>query len=162
MAGLSELKKRGFVDESRIGVCGWSYGGYMTSWMIGHYPIFKAAVSGAAVNNLVDQYVLGDGGWGRALTWGSPYKGDTNIKRYIEQSPITYAKNITAPTMIMSDTGDVRVPVVQSYQMYRALRDNNIPTKFIAFPVPGHNPEDPLRQIEIEKRYIEWFTEYLK
>jgi dipeptidyl aminopeptidase/acylaminoacyl peptidase len=162
MAGLTELKKRGFVDENRIGVCGWSYGGYMTSWMIGHYPIFKAAVSGAAVNNLLDQYVLGDGGWGRALTWGSPYKGDTNIKRYLEQSPITYAKNITAPTMIMSDTADVRVPVTQSYQMYRALRDNNVPTKFIAFPVPGHNPEDPLRQIEIEKRYIEWFTEYLK
>ncbi|HJQ35689.1 MAG TPA: S9 family peptidase [Thermoanaerobaculia bacterium] len=160
MAGLNELKKRGFVDEQRIGVCGWSYGGYMTSWMIGHYPIFKAAVSGAAVNNLLDQYVLGDGGWGRALTWGSPYKGDANIKRYLEQSPITYAKNITTPTMIMSNTGDVRVPVVQSYQMYRALRDNNVPTKFIAFPISGHNPEDPLRQIEIEKRYIEWFTEY--
>jgi len=46
--------------------------------------------------------------------------------------------------------------------MYRALRDNNVPVKFIAFPVSGHSPEDPLRQIEIEKRYIEWFTQYLK
>jgi dipeptidyl aminopeptidase/acylaminoacyl peptidase len=162
MAGINAVKKLGVVDEQRIGVCGWSYGGYMTSWMIGHYPIFKAAISGAAVNNLLDQYVLGDGGWGRALSWGSPYKGDTNIKRYIEQSPITFAKNITTPTMILSDTGDVRVPVTQSYQMYRALRDNNVPVKFIAFPVSGHSPEDPLRQIEIEKRYIEWFTQYLK
>jgi dipeptidyl aminopeptidase/acylaminoacyl peptidase len=161
MAGVDALKKKGFVDESRIGVGGWSYGGYMTSWMIGHYPIFKAAVSGAAVNNLVDQYVLGDGGPNRRLTWGSPYAAD-NAKRYIEQSPITYAKNITTPTLIMSDTGDVRVPITQSYQMYRALRDNNVPTKFIAYPVSGHSPEDPLRNVDIEKRYVEWLGQYLK
>jgi dipeptidyl aminopeptidase/acylaminoacyl peptidase len=161
MAGLEALKKKGFVDENRIGVGGWSYGGYMTTWMIGHYPIFKAAVSGAAVNNLVDQYVLGDSGGGRRLTWGSPYKGE-NLKKYIDQSPITYAKTITTPTLIMSDTGDVRVPVVQSYQLFRALRDNDVPTKFIAYPVSGHSPEDPLRQADIEKRYVEWFEKYLK
>ncbi|HKO55627.1 MAG TPA: S9 family peptidase, partial [Thermoanaerobaculia bacterium] len=161
MAGIEAVKKRGFVDESRIGVGGWSYGGYMTSWMIGHYPIFKAAVSGAAVNNLLDQYVLGDNGGGRRLTWGSPFAAE-NIKKYVEQSPITYAKNIKTPTLIMSDTGDVRVPVTQSYQMYRALRDNGVPTKFIAYPVSGHSPEDPLRQLDIEKRYVQWFTEYLK
>src|SRR6185503_8159883 len=161
MAGIEELKKRGNVDEGRIAVGGWSYGGYMTSWMIGHYPIFKAAVSGAAVNNLVDQYVLGDGGPGRRLTWGSPYKGD-NLKKYVDQSPITYAKNITTPTLILSDTGDVRVPVVQSYQLYRALRDNEVPVRFIAYPVSGHGPEDPLRQVDIEKRYLEWFGQYLK
>ena len=62
----------------------------------------------------------------------------------------------------MSDTGDVRVPVVQSYQMFRALRDNNVPVKFIAYPVAGHGPEDPLRQVDIEKRYVQWFSEYLK
>ncbi|HWW59914.1 MAG TPA: S9 family peptidase, partial [Thermoanaerobaculia bacterium] len=161
MAGINEVKKRGFVDESRIAVGGWSYGGYMTSWMIGHYPIFKAAVSGAAVNNLVDQYVLGDSGHGRRLTWGSPYQSE-NIRKYIDQSPITYAKNIRTPTLILSDTGDVRVPVTQSYQMFRALRDNDVPTKFIAYPVSGHSPEDPLRQADIERRYVEWFAQYLK
>jgi dipeptidyl aminopeptidase/acylaminoacyl peptidase len=161
MAGLEALKKRGFVDDSRIGVGGWSYGGYMTTWMIGHYPIFKAAVSGAAVNNLVDQYVLGDGGPGRRLTWGSPY-APNNIRKYIDQSPISSAASIKTPTLIMSDTGDVRVPVVQSYQLFRALRDNNVPVKFIAYPVPGHSPEDPLRQLDIEKRYVQWFGEYLK
>ena len=161
MAGVNELKKRGSVDENRIAVGGWSYGGYMTTWMIGHYPIFKAAVSGAAVNNLVDQYVLGDGGPGRRLTWGSPYKAE-NIRKYIDQSPITSAKNITTPTLIMSDTGDVRVPVTQSYQLFRALRDNDVPVKFIAYPVSGHSPEDPLRGVDIEKRYVEWFGQYLK
>jgi dipeptidyl aminopeptidase/acylaminoacyl peptidase len=162
MAGIEALKKKGFVDENRIAVGGWSYGGYMTSWLIGHYPIFKAAVSGAAVNNLLDQYVLGDSDRGRRLTWGSPYKGKDNVRRYIEQSPITYASEIKTPTLIMSDTGDVRVPVTQSYQMYRALRDNDVPVKFIAYPVGGHSPEDPLRAIDIEKRYVEWFVRYLK
>jgi dipeptidyl aminopeptidase/acylaminoacyl peptidase len=161
MAGVEALKKRGFVDEKRIAVGGWSYGGYMTTWMIGHYPIFKAAVSGAAVNNIVDQYVLGDGGPGRRLTWGSPFQAD-NAKKYVDQSPITYARSIKTPTLIMSDTGDVRVPVTQSYQLYRALRDNEVPVKFIAYPVSGHSPEDPLRQTDIEKRYVAWFAEYLK
>ncbi len=161
MAGVEEVKKHASVDTDRIAVGGWSYGGYMTSWMIGHYPVFKAAVSGAAVNNLVDQYVLGDGGLGRRFTWGSPFQGD-NLKKYIDQSPITYAGKITTPTLIMSDTGDVRVPITQSFEMYRALSDNGVPVQFIAFPVSGHSPDDPVHQAEISRRYIEWFKKYLK
>ena len=161
MAGVDAVKARGFVDADRIAVGGWSYGGYMTSWMIGHYPIFKAAVSGAAVNNLVDQYVLGDGGLGRRFTWGSPFSGD-NLKRYIDQSPITYASNIKTPTLILSDTGDVRVPITQSFEMYRALSDNGVPVKFIAYPVSGHSPEDPVHQADVYRRYVEWFSQYLK
>ena len=60
MAGLEALEKRGFVDASKIAVSGWSYGGYMTSWMIGHYHIWKAAVSGAAVNDMVQEADLSD------------------------------------------------------------------------------------------------------
>jgi dipeptidyl aminopeptidase/acylaminoacyl peptidase len=161
MAGVEAVKKRGSVDADQMAVGGWSYGGYMTSWMIGHYPLFKAAVSGAAVNNLVDQYVLGDGGLGRRITWGSPFAGD-NLKKYIDQSPITYAGNIKTPTLIMSDTGDVRVPIMQSFEMYRALSDNGVAVKFIAYPVSGHGPEDPVHQADIDRRYIEWFAQYLK
>lgn len=89
MAGLEVVKKKYSVDENRIGVGGWSYGGYMTSWMISHYPVFKAAVSGAAVNNLLDQYNLGDFNVQRGQLWGSPYKGAENMKFYLDQSPIT-------------------------------------------------------------------------
>jgi dipeptidyl aminopeptidase/acylaminoacyl peptidase len=162
MAGIEEVKKHASVDSDRIAVGGWSYGGYMTSWMIGHYPIFKAAVSGAAVNNLVDQYVLGDGGLGRRLTWGSPFSGPDNLKKYIDQSPITYARNIKTPTLILSDTGDVRVPITQSFEMYRALSDNGVPVQFIAYPVSGHSPDDPVHGADIPRRYIEWFKKYLK
>jgi dipeptidyl aminopeptidase/acylaminoacyl peptidase len=160
MAGIAALQKRGFIDSNRMAVSGWSYGGYMTSWMIGHYPIFKAAVSGAAVNNLVDEYVLSDSSLGRRLTWGSPFVGD-NMKKYVEQSPITYASKIRTPTLIMSDTGDVRVPITQSYQMYYALKDNDVPVKFIAFPVSGHSPDDPIHATEVERQYLAWFGKYL-
>src|SRR5207244_12852683 len=87
MAGIDAVEKRGFIDTERIAVGGWSYGGYMTSWMIGHYPIFKAAVSAAAVNNLIDQYDLGDSDRSRRLSWRSPYVGE-HMKKYIEQSPV--------------------------------------------------------------------------
>jgi dipeptidyl aminopeptidase/acylaminoacyl peptidase len=163
IAGINEVKKRGFVDENKMVVGGWSYGGYMTSWMIGHYPtLFKAAVAGAAVNNLVDQYTLGDANVARAYAMGgSPYVGD-NMKKYIDQSPITYASKVKTPTLILSDMGDVRVPVTQSFQMYHALKDNNVPVKFIAYPVSGHSPEDPAHQSDIDHRYVDWFSQYLK
>ncbi|MGZ8829888.1 MAG: S9 family peptidase [Thermoanaerobaculia bacterium] len=162
IAGIDTVKKRGFIDENKMVVGGWSYGGYMTSWLIGHYPIFKAAVAGAAVNNLIDQYTLGDTNVGRAYAMGgSPYVGD-NIKKYIEQSPITYAAKIKTPTLIMSDLGDVRVPVTQSFQMYHAMKDNNVPVKFIAYPVSGHSPDDPTHQSDVDRRYVDWFAQYLK
>jgi dipeptidyl aminopeptidase/acylaminoacyl peptidase len=162
MAGLAALQSRGFVDKDRIVVGGWSYGGYMTSWMIGHYDIFKAAVSGAAVNNLVDAYSLSDSNALRGYSMGgSPFVGD-NLKKYLEQSPLTYARNVKAPTLILSDTGDFRVPITQSYEMFHALKDNGVMVKFIAYPVTGHNPEDPVYQSDIDRRYVEWFSRYLK
>ncbi|MGZ8796317.1 MAG: S9 family peptidase [Thermoanaerobaculia bacterium] len=162
IAGIDTVKKRGFIDENKMVVGGWSYGGYMTSWLIGHYPIFKAAVAGAAVNNLIDQYTLGDTNVGRAYAMGgSPYVGD-NMRKYIDQSPIAYAAKIKTPTLIMSDLGDVRVPVTQSFQMYHAMKDNNVPVKFIAYPVSGHSPDDPTHQSDVDRRYVDWFAQYLK
>jgi dipeptidyl aminopeptidase/acylaminoacyl peptidase len=65
MAGIEELKKRGFVDTDRMGVSGWSYGGYMTTWMLGHYDVWKAGVTGASVTSQLDQYNLSDAAGGR-------------------------------------------------------------------------------------------------
>jgi dipeptidyl aminopeptidase/acylaminoacyl peptidase len=161
MAGIDAVKKKYPVDADRMVVGGWSYGGYMTSWMIGHYPVFKAAVSGAAVNDLVEQYTLGDGALGRRVTWGSPYSKPESLKKYIDQSPITYASKIKTPTLIMSDTGDVRVPIMQSFAMYRALRDNGVPVKFVAYPVGGHSPDDPVHAADVERRYVDWFSRYI-
>jgi dipeptidyl aminopeptidase/acylaminoacyl peptidase len=162
MAGLEALEKMGFVDQSRIGVSGWSYGGYMTTWMIGHYQVWKAAVAGAAVTNWLDQYNLADGNvLGRYNLEGSPWAGD-KMKAYREQSPITYAQQIKTPTLILSDTGDFRVTITQSYQLYHALKDNGVTTRFFAYPVRGHFPEDPVRTMDIYARWIEWLDHYLK
>jgi dipeptidyl aminopeptidase/acylaminoacyl peptidase len=162
MAGVEALKKRGFVDETKIAVSGWSYGGYMTTWLLGNYPtVWKAAVAGAAVTDFVDQYTLGDTNVRRAVAFGgSPYTGD-RMKAYREQSPITYASNIKAPTLILSDVGDWRVTITQSYKLFHALKDNGVTTRFFAYPVGGHFPEDPIRSRDILKRWIEWLAPYL-
>ena len=162
MAGLEMLKKRGFVDETKIAVSGWSYGGYMTSWLIGNYPtVWKVAVAGAPVTDLVDQYTLSDTNVRRAAALGgSPYTND-RMKLYREQSPITYAPLAKAPTLIMSDVGDWRVTTTQAYKLYHALRDNGVTTQFIAYPVPGHFPADPLRARDVYKRWTGWLAVYL-
>ena len=99
MAGISVLEKRGFIDESRLGVGGDSYGGFMTSWLISHYHIWKVAVSAAAPNSLIDDYNLSDYNVQDRFSYGgSPWKKEY-AKAYQEQSPITYAGAITTPTL---------------------------------------------------------------
>ena len=162
MAGIDAVKKLGFVDETRIAVSGWSYGGYMTTWLIGHYQIWKVAVAGAAVTNMYDQYNLADFNvTERYIFNGSPYVGD-NVKAYREQSPITYAAQMKTPTLILSDTGDFRVTVTQSYELFHALKDNGVPVRFFAYPVGGHFPNDPVRQADVYRRWTEWLVDHLK
>ena len=97
-------------------------------------------MAGAAVTNMYDQYNLADFNvTERYIFNGSPYVGD-NIKGFREQSPITYASQIKTPTLILSDTGDFRVTVTQSYELFHALKDNGVPVRFFAYPVGGHFP----------------------
>jgi len=162
MAGVKMLEARGIVDEKRIAVSGWSYGGYMTSWLIGNYPeVWKAAVAGAPVTDMVDIYTLSDVTSLALTDFGpSPFVGD-NLKLYVAESPITYASKMRTPTLIMSDVGDYRVPIPQAYKLYHALRDNGVPVKFIAFPVTGHSPADPIRAREVWRRWVAWLGPYL-
>ncbi len=162
MAGIDALKKRGFIDADKIGVTGWSYGGYMTSWLIGHYQIWKAAMAGAPVTDVYDEYNLSDGNVSNRYGFrGSPYVGD-NLKDYRAQSPIAYAAQMKTPTLIMHDTGDARVTITQGYSLFHALKDNGVPVKFIAFPVAGHFPGDPVRQMDVYLHWVEWMDKYLK
>ncbi len=162
MAGLAAVEKMGNVDTDKIGVSGWSYGGYMTSWMIGHYHIWKAAVSGAAVNDLVQEAAISDSNRSDyASMGGSPWTGD-NWKIYRDESPITYASQIKTPTLILCDVGDFRVPIPQSFEMYHALKDNGVTTEFYAYPVSGHFPGDPVRREDVMTRWIGWLNRYLK
>jgi dipeptidyl aminopeptidase/acylaminoacyl peptidase len=158
IAGIETLKQRGIVDESRMAVSGWSYGGYMTTWMLGNYPtLWKAGVAGAAVTDRLDQQSFSDGA-GR----GSAWINDQAFAREREQSPIAYAGKIKAPTLILSNTGDYRVPITQSYKLFHALRAAGVPTQFVAYPINSHNASDPVRQRDVQERWIGWLDKYLR
>jgi dipeptidyl aminopeptidase/acylaminoacyl peptidase len=164
MSGVEFLKKRGWVDESRIGVSGWSYGGYMTTWLLGNYPnVWRAAVAGAAVTDWMDQYNLADSNIRRGYSiGGSPWTDPKRLQAARAQSPITYAPNIKAPTLILCNTGDYRVTITQSYRLYHALADNGVPAKFYAYPLPGHSPADPVHERDVNRRWIGWFRQYFE
>jgi dipeptidyl aminopeptidase/acylaminoacyl peptidase len=162
MAGIDAVKRLGFVDESRIAVSGWSYGGFLTTWLIGHYQIWKTAVALAPITDWNEQYNLSDTGVVKRYRFkGSPWVGD-NMKEYVAQSPIASASRIKTPTLILCDTGDSRVPITQSYQLYHALKDNGVTVKFVAYPVSGHFPGGPVRARDVYSRWLGWLDQYLK
>lgn len=161
MAGLAILKSRPYVDTTRIGVSGWSYGGYMTTWLIGHYTGWKAAMAGAAVIDLVDDYNLNDlslfiRAYGETLTMPA------DLALMKAQSPFTYLDKMTTPLLLLSNTGDVRVPVTQSYKLFIALRERGRDVRMKLWPVPGHFPADPWRARDIDREWAAWFVERLR
>ena len=160
MAGIETIKQRGIVDDSRMAVSGWSYGGYMTTWMIGNYPdVWKAAVAGAAVTDQIDQQNFSDGAGGRGNA--SPWVNADRMTSVRDQSPISYVGKIKAPTLILANTGDYRVPITQSYKLFHALRDAGVTSQFIAYPINAHNASDPVRQRDVQERWIGWLEKYL-
>jgi len=159
MAGIEAVKQKGIVDDTRMAVSGWSYGGYMTTWMLGHYDIWKAAVAGAAVTDQLDQSTLGDAANARGAT--SAWINPQSMERARAQSPITYASKIKAPTLILHNVGDYRVTITQSYKLFHALKDAGVTTQFFAYPISGHNATDPVRQRDVQRRWVEWLERFL-
>ncbi len=156
MAGVAAVERLGIVDESRIAVSGWDYGGFMTSWLMTHYHLWKGALSGGAFDDFVDLYDLADTNVAVAFGFrGSPYVGD-NMADYRAQSPLTYAAQVTCPVTIVHDVGDAHAPIAGALRMYRALKDNGKQARFVAIPVDGHNPTDIVRRIDREKLWLDW------
>jgi dipeptidyl aminopeptidase/acylaminoacyl peptidase len=163
MAGLAQIEKQFPIDTTRIGVSGWSYGGYMTSWLIGNYPkVWKAAVSGASLDDWLDDYNIAfyydtDVPFFRGKPWNPK-----NTAEWRDQSPIAYAPNAVTPTLIMGDIGDNNVTITNSFKLYHALKDNGTTVQFFAYPVPGHFPSDPVRSEDVTKHWLAWLEQYLK
>jgi dipeptidyl aminopeptidase/acylaminoacyl peptidase len=162
MAGVDLLIKKGIADPSRMAVSGWSYGGYMTTWLLGNYPDrWRAGVAGASVTDHIDQYAFSDIHAAVATYYGgSPFTDPKRLQAYRDQAPITYASKIKAPTLVLHDTGDQRVPVTESFLLHHVLRDNGVETKFIAYPVSGHFPGDPIHQRDIDRRWADWIRQH--
>jgi dipeptidyl aminopeptidase/acylaminoacyl peptidase len=162
MAGVALLKQRPYIDTTRVAVTGWSYGGFMTTWLIGNYPnAWKAAVAGAPVTNWEDMYNFSDGNVeGRYLFGGSPWTGDYQ-KAYREQSPITYARKVRTPTLLITKMEDFRVPPTQAFEFYHALQDNGVETKLVGFNGRGHFSSDPVNSREELRTWVEWVQAHL-
>lgn len=162
-AGVTSLEAHGVADPNRVAVGGWWYGGYVTAWLIGHQHFWKAAVAGSPITNWVDQYALSQSNVLTRNHFGgaSPFVGD-GMKRYLEASPMTYAWSITTPTLILADVHDAEVPITNSYDLYHALADRGTPVQFIAYPVSGNYPADPVQQLDVLRRWVDWMAEYLK
>lgn len=163
MDGLAAVEKLGIVDTKRIGVSGWSEGGLMTSWLIGHWHVWKAAVSGAAVNDWVAYSALTDASeFTPNFIGGSPWTSDAQMKLFEAESPLTYAGAVTTPTLILSDTGDQRVPTPLSYAFYHALLTKGTEVQFVAFPTAGHFPSDPVKREDVNRRWFAWLDSHLR
>ena len=162
MSGLAAVEKLGIVDKGRIGVSGWSYGGYMTTWLTGHYDNWKAAVAGASLTDWVMDYTVAYYQMGDTYFFGSTPWTAEGWDIWRQQSPITYARNVKAPTLIMGDVGDPNVPLLNSYEWYHALRDNGVPVEFWAYPADTHFPGDIVQQTDVYRRWVDWMTRHLK
>ena len=162
-AGLRVVSALPFVNAKKACVTGWSYGGTMTAWMSGRYPsLWKCAIDGAANVNFYDGYTLSDGNAGRGWGYyGSPFLNGNDV-HYRNQSPISLATHITAPTLILSDVGDYRVPIANSYELYHALRDRGTHVEFVAYAVHGHFPADPYNSRDVYRRWVAWLDRYLR
>lgn len=162
MAGIAELRKRPWVDRTRTAVSGWSYGGYMTTWLLGKYPDeWRAGMAGAPVTSLQDEYNFSDGnvGW-RYLFNGSPWR-EEYTRRYTEQSPITYANRIKAPTLVMTNLEDFRVPPTQAFALHRVLKENQVETGLAVFAGRTHYPVTPVDGEEVLRRWVDWIRRHI-
>lgn len=161
MSGLAALEKLPFVDASRVAVSGWSYGGLLTSWLIGHEHAFKAAVSGAAVNDEFEEYNLSTSNvQDRYLLGARPYN-PAGWKTYAEQSPIAYYGQIDTPTLIWGTTGDPVVPITQAYALFHALQERGVPVRFAVFPASTHGPSNPVQTADLTRLWLEWLDTHL-
>jgi len=162
MAAVDAVRAKGIVDESRMAVSGWSYGGIMTAWMISRYHVWRAAVSGASVDDWATDYgTADDADSDKALFHGSPFVAG-NAPEWRKASAISYVREVTTPVLILSDVGDNRDTFATSAMYYHALRDNGKDATFVAWPVNGHFPHDPVRTTDVWARWLDFIAQHFK
>ncbi len=159
ISGAQAMVGRGIADPERLGVGGWSWGGYLTARTIERTNIFKAAVMGAGLSNMVSDHGTGDIPSANLLYYpGQPYD---HMDTYWEASPIRYASRIVTPTLILHGDNDARVHPAQGMELYRALRVQKVPTEFVRYPRQGHGIEERAHQIDLMTRVLGWYRRWL-
>jgi dipeptidyl aminopeptidase/acylaminoacyl peptidase len=159
MAGVDEVLKTLPVDSNRLGVTGWSYGGYMTMWTVTQTNRFHAAVAGAGIANYQSYY-----GENSIDQWMIPYFGASvydDPAVYAKSSPITYIKNVKTPTLVVVGERDGECPAPQSYEFWHALKAQGTTTEFVVYPGEGHMFRGSDHKRDVMERTVKWFEQYL-
>jgi acylaminoacyl-peptidase len=160
LAGLDATVKRYPIDSARLGVTGWSYGGFMTMWTVTQTNRFGAAVAGAGIanwqsyygQNLIDQWMI--------PFFGASVYDDPAV--YEKSSPIRFIKNVKTPTLVIVGERDAECPASQSYEFWHALKTLAVPTKLIIYPGEGHLFIEPKNQADRMDQTVSWFDKYLR
>jgi dipeptidyl aminopeptidase/acylaminoacyl peptidase len=161
MAGVDHAAEHYPIDESRLGVTGGSYGGFMTNWIVGHTQRFAAAVSRASISNWFSDYGVADiPRTKESEFFGPPWETESR-DLLIELSPLTYAGNAVTPTLFLHGEIDYRVPIEEAEQMYVALRKNRVPARFVRYPESYHGGWTPWRQVHSYLEQLQWWNRYL-
>jgi dipeptidyl aminopeptidase/acylaminoacyl peptidase len=159
-AGVDAAIKKYPIDSTRLGVTGWSYGGYMTMWTVTQTNRFKAAVAGAGIANWQSYY-----GQNLIGQWMIPFFGASvydDPAVYEKSSPIKFIKNVKTPTLVIVGERDAECPAPQSYEFWHALKTLGVPTELIIYSGEGHLFLDSKHQIDRLNQTVGWFDKYLK
>ena len=165
MTGVDALIARGIADSTRMAFEGWSYGGYMTSWVVSQTGRFKAAMMGAGLPSLLSMYGTTDipGYIGTFFNGIPQYDGsiiNPSIKFYLEHSAISYSDKVTTPLLILHGGNDERVPIGQPMEFYRALKDRGKTAELVFYPREGHGFAEYYHQLDRMKREYAWIARY--
>ena len=161
VSGIDALVKEGIVDNDKVGVAGWSYGGYLTALLSVRYPQrFKAASAGAGITDWQTDYVNSDiDDWFHAFFRSTPWDDPTGA--WTKGSPMTYIKDAHIPTLIQHGADDPRVPIANSKEFYRALQDLKVPSRLIFYKGMGHILDTPRAMRAAMSHNLAWFDQYL-
>ena len=159
MSGVDALIARGLVDPARLAAMGWSEGGYISAFLTTHTDRFKAISVGAGISDWMTYYVNTDiTPFTRQYLHATPWD-DPEI--YAKTSPISTIKQARTPTLIQQGGNDKRVPVPDSYELYRGLQDQHVPSKLIFYTGFGHGIDKPKSNLAVLRANFDWFSHYL-
>jgi dipeptidyl aminopeptidase/acylaminoacyl peptidase len=159
LAGVDAAAHEAPIDPSRVGIAGWSYGGYMTMWAVTQTTRFRAAVAGAGIANWQSYY-----GQNRIDTWMLPFFGASvydDPQVYARSSPITFIKNVRTPTLVLHGDRDSEVPTPQGYEFWHALKALGVPTELVIYRDEGHMFVRREDQRDRERRLVGWFDKWM-
>jgi dipeptidyl aminopeptidase/acylaminoacyl peptidase len=159
MAGIDTLIARGVADPDRLGIGGWSYGGYMAEWAITQTTRFKAAVSGAGMADLISEFGTEHGPSYDHWFWGWPYE---RPEGFLNHSPFLYMKNAKTPTLILQGQADTTDPLGQSQELYRGLKHYGVKAEFVEYPREPHGPREEKHNLDVLNRILAWYQQNLK